>query len=165
MILSRVLSIVFRFAQFVCAAVVLGLTAYFLHQRREHGQGPYARLVYSIVWSVISVIASLVLMIPFTSSIINYVFDFLVAAGWFAAFGLLVRWFNGTGCGSIWNWSGIQHGGYCNQWKAAQAFSFLSAIFWLASMLLGIMVYHRLSRSVVATDNAPRRRWGRRSHV
>jgi hypothetical protein len=37
MIVTRLVSLILRAAQFVFAAIVLGLTAYFLHQRLSHG--------------------------------------------------------------------------------------------------------------------------------
>jgi hypothetical protein len=69
-------------------------------------------------------------------------------AGWAAVFGLLVRWFNGANCGSAWNWTGfsLRRSNNCGQWRAAQAFSFLSMIFWFATFVLGIITVHRLSR-------------------
>lgn len=167
MLFSRLASLILRFAQFVCAAVVLGLTAYFLHQRDKYGVGPLARTIYSIVVASISVILALIWMIPTTSSIINYAADFVFSAAWFAVFGLLVDYFDDISCGSIWYWEGIRFRGNntCGQWNAAQAFSFLSAIFWFASFILGVITYHRLSRRPVATDGTRHRRWPRRSRV
>lgn len=72
MIFTRLLSIILRAAQFVFAVVVLGLTAYFLHERTKHGVGPFARLIYAIVWSSLSIIFSVVWMIPTKSTIASY---------------------------------------------------------------------------------------------
>ncbi|PSN70405.1 hypothetical protein BS50DRAFT_632295 [Corynespora cassiicola Philippines] len=162
MIFSRLASIILRFAQFVCAAIVLGLVAYFLHQRDEYGVGPLGRSIYTVIIAALSVICSLLWMIPTTSSIISYASDLFFSAAWFAAFGVLVNYYRRVNCGSIWAWDGItfRRGNTCGQWNAAQAFSFLSAIFWFASFLLGIIVYHRLSRGhPVTTDGS--RRWHR----
>ncbi|KAF2255070.1 integral membrane protein [Trematosphaeria pertusa] len=165
MIVSRMVSLFLRFAQFVCSAIVLGLVAYFLHQRDKYGVGPLGRSIYTEIVAALSVIFSLIWMIPTTSSIINYATDLFFSAAWFAAFGALVDWYYDVNCGSIWHWGGIRFrgGNYCSKWNAAQAFSFLAAIFWFASFLLGIIVYHKLSRPV-ATDGTHGRRW-RRSHV
>jgi hypothetical protein len=153
MIVSRLVSVILRAAQFVSAAIVLGLTAYFLHQRNERGgrgrdDGPFGRLIYSIIWSSLSVIFSIIWMIPTTSSLTGYVSDLIFTGGWAAVFGLLIDWFNGTECGSAWNWRGfsLRRSNQCGQWKAAQAFSFLSMIFWFATFLLGIITVHRLSK-------------------
>lgn len=61
--------------------------------------------------------------------------DVLISFAWFAAFGILVDAIHHLPCGSIWNWHfGSQP--LCARWKAAEAFSFLSAIMWLFSALV-----------------------------
>ncbi|KAF2500957.1 hypothetical protein BU16DRAFT_522039, partial [Lophium mytilinum] len=65
----------------------------------------------------------------------HYPFDLFISAAWFAAFGVFVNWIHKLPCGGIWHWSGLANGGYCSQWKAAEAFSFIGACFWLASAL------------------------------
>lgn len=69
-------------------------------------------------------------------------------------FALLVIWFNGAGCGSAWAWGGISlsRGNYCGQWRAAQAFSFLSLVVWLTTFVLGVVTYHRLTRQPVINE-------------
>lgn len=71
--------------------------------------------------------------------------------GWAAVFGLLVRWFNGTNCGSIWAWGGLgfSRDDYCGQWRAAQAFSFLSMVVWFTTLLLGVVTSYRLRRKPI----------------
>ncbi|OAL55517.1 hypothetical protein IQ07DRAFT_639192 [Pyrenochaeta sp. DS3sAY3a] len=148
MLFSRLASLILRVSQLVFAVIVLGLTAYFLHQRREHGIGPFARLVYSIIWSSLSIIAAVIWAIPTTSSMTGYVSDLVFTGGWAAVFGLLVSWFNGANCGSAWNWTGfsLSRSNMCGQWRAAQAFSFLSMVVWFATFVLGILTVHRLNR-------------------
>lgn len=75
MLFSRLASLLLRTGQFIFAAIVLGLTAYFLHQRTHHGIGPFARLVYSIIWSSLSIIVALIWAIPTTSSMTGYTSD------------------------------------------------------------------------------------------
>ncbi|KAF2826199.1 hypothetical protein CC86DRAFT_382271 [Ophiobolus disseminans] len=156
MIVSRVISLTLRIAQFVFAAVVLGLTSYFLYQRNRYSVGPFGRVVFSVIWSSLSIIFSIVWAIPTTSTMISYGSDLVFTAGWAAVFGLLVRWFNRAGCGSAWNWSGfsLSRSNSCGQWRAAQAFSFLSLVFWFATFLLGVITYHRLSRRAAPRGSA-----------
>jgi hypothetical protein len=155
MILSRMLSFFFRFAEFVCAAVVLGLIGHFLHIRHTQGTGPKGREIYTTVIAAWSIIVSLLWLLPFTSSFMHYPLDFITSCAWFAAFGALVNWIHKINCGSAFAWSGLYHGGTCDKWKAAEAFSFISACFWLASAILSIYVYHKVSRrDVAATDGA-----------
>ncbi|KAH7126867.1 integral membrane protein [Dendryphion nanum] len=168
MIVTRALSVFLRFAQFVCAAIVLGLVAYFLDKRNDNQwDGLLGRLVYTIVIAALSVLFSLVWLIPTASSMMHYPFDLLMCAAWFAVFGVLVVWLGDREtCGAVFSWGTIRfRNSYCGQWKATEAFSFLSAIFWFVSFLLGVYVYHKVSRRPVATDGAYRRRRWHRSRV
>jgi len=167
MIVSRTLSIFLRFGQFVSAAVVLGLVAHFLHQRDKYGVGPLGRSIYTVVIASLSILFSLVWLVPTTASMLNYPFDLLLSAAWFAAFGVLVNWVDRINCGRIWYWGDISfRSNNCGQWKAAQAFSFISAVFWFASFVLGVIVYHKLTRGTVVTDGTrSRRSWRHRSRV
>jgi len=115
---------------------VLGLSAWFIHLHRQDDSSPIARVIYTTVISCIALLVSLVWLLPFTYTFMHYPFDLLMSAAWFAAFGLLVVWINDINCGAAFHWGGIYHGGQCNQWKAAEAFTFIGACFWLASALL-----------------------------
>jgi hypothetical protein len=72
MIFSRLLSLILRAAQFVFAVVVLGLTAYFLSQRARHGVGPFGRIVFTVIWSSLSILLSIIWMIPTKSTMASY---------------------------------------------------------------------------------------------
>jgi hypothetical protein len=166
MIVTRLVSLILRAAQFVFAVIVLGLTAYFLHERLSHGVGPLGRVIYTVIWSSLSIIFSIIWMIPTKSTIASYGSDLLFTAGWAAAFGVLVRYFNTQSCGSAWAWTGfsLRRSNACGQWKAAQAFSFLSLVVWFATFVLGVITYHRLSRQPVVNEG-PGKGFGRRSRV
>jgi hypothetical protein len=88
-------------------------------------------------------------------------------AGWAAVFALLVIWFNGANCGSAWAWGSISlsRSNYCGQWRAAQAFSFLSMIMWFTTFVLGVITYHRLTRQPVINEGHGKSFGGRRSRV
>jgi hypothetical protein len=72
MLFSRLFSLILRVAQFIFAVVVLGLTAYFMHERRRSGFGPFGRIVYGIIWSALSVLFSIVWMIPTRATMASY---------------------------------------------------------------------------------------------
>lgn len=72
---SRIVSLVLRIAQLVFAAIVLGLSAYFLYQRTRHSIGPFGRLVFSVIWASLSVIFAIIWAIPTSSSMTGYVSD------------------------------------------------------------------------------------------
>jgi len=167
MILSRLFYFAFRVAEFICAVVVLGIVGYFIHRYHHNGHvGPIAREIYTEVVAGITTFFSLIWLLPFTFNFLHYPIDFLFSFAWFAAFGVLVDWIHDINCGGAFHWGGLANGSYCGQWKAAEAFSFISACFWLASALLGVHVFHNLrARSAAVADGAPRRRWGFRSRV
>lgn len=154
--LSRIFSIVLRLAQFVSAAIVLGLSAYFLHQYDTHRIGPFARLVYSTIISALSVWLALLWIALPHATFVHIGTDLLFCGAWFAVFGLLQDYYDDAiECGSIWKWGSIDlTDNYCGQWNAAQAFAFLAAVFWFASFLVGVLVWSR-GRAPVATDGAP----------
>jgi hypothetical protein len=109
-----------------------------LHDKAHAGDGdPFGREVYTEIISAISLLLSLVWMLPFTGNMMHYPADFILSAGWFAAFAVLLKWLRKIDCGSAFGWNGIQHlHNDCTRWRASEAFAFLSAIFWLASFVL-----------------------------
>ena len=112
-----------------CIQIVLGLMAWFENQLRhvDSDIDPQPQVIYTLVISVVSVLAAVILFIPFTTSMIHYAWDFIMMVAWFAAFGILVNWYGSPDC---------NQNGWCDRWKTAEAFSFISAILWLCSMLL-----------------------------
>jgi hypothetical protein len=157
--ISRIISLTLRLAQFVTAAVVLGLTSYFLHQYNKYGVGPFNRLVYSAVIAAISVCLSLLWAISPSATLTHIGIDLIFSGAWFAVFGLLQDYSDdGLKCGSTWAWGNIDlTDNYCGQWNAAQAFAFLTAIFWFASFLVGILAWSKAKHAAAATDGAPAR--------
>jgi hypothetical protein len=136
MILSRLFSLGLRFAEFVCAAVVLGLDAHFLKIHHDQHTGPLGREIYIIVLSCLSVVLALLWMLPTIHAMLHVPADIIISLGWFASFGLLVNELHKTGCGSYFTWRGLSHGGVCHQWQAAEAFSFIGAVLWAVSAIV-----------------------------
>jgi hypothetical protein len=165
MILSRLFSFLLRLGELAFAAVVLGVNSSYIHSAdNAHAHIP-ARFIFAEVVAVIAVIASLILLIPTFENVVAWAWDVIMMILWFAVFGLLVDWFGASSCGGVFNWSGItSNDDSCHKWKAAEAFSFLSALFWLASALLGFLVLHRLGETRVSTTHR-RRGWYRSSRV
>jgi hypothetical protein len=75
MLFTRLLSIILRTAQWVFAAIVLGLSAYFVYQRSRHNVGPFGRLIFTLIWSSLSVLVAVIWAIPTSSSITGYTSD------------------------------------------------------------------------------------------
>ncbi|PWY96479.1 hypothetical protein BO94DRAFT_619603 [Aspergillus sclerotioniger CBS 115572] len=158
-VISRLVSIVFRVAEIVCAAVVAGIIGHYL----AHYSGsswPQARWIYTEVVAGLSILLGLIWLIPFSSGFFSWGFDVIISFAWFAAFGILVDAIHKLNCGSIWHWGGLYHNDSCSRWKAAEAFSFISAIVWLASALVGIWFTFRV-RKESTPPTYGRRRFGR----
>lgn len=95
---------------------------------------------------------ALIWLIPFKSGFVHHTADLVLFVLWIIAFGLLVNFIGPLHCGSIWAWGNITEKGTCQKWKAAVAFSFLSAIFWLFSALVGMWFVHQTTRKVAYSD-------------
>lgn len=111
----------------------------------------------------LSILLSLLWLLPFSGSFIHWPVDFVISACWFAVFGLLVDWLHGS-CGNTFDWSGIGfRGNNCGSFKADEAFAFLSAICWLVSAVLGLYWVRRHTAS--GTEATTRRKRWYRSRV
>ncbi|ERS95927.1 uncharacterized protein SPSK_00910 [Sporothrix schenckii 1099-18] len=166
MLLVDLFSMILRLAELAFAAIVAGLTGVYLHAVRGSSTWDQSRFIYTEVVAGLAILLAIVWLFPFSGSFIHWPTDLLISILWFVAFGLIVNWLHGS-CGNIFNWTGItiNSGNSCPEWKANIAFSFLSAICWLVSALLGIYWVHR-HRTVPATAAPPatgyrRRRWYR----
>ncbi|OJJ57060.1 hypothetical protein ASPSYDRAFT_91352 [Aspergillus sydowii CBS 593.65] len=149
-VLSRLVSIILRIAEVAFGAVVAGIVGWFLHTFDDIDVWPKPRWIYTEVIAAISILFGLVWLIPFSSGFFTWPLDLLISFAWFAAFGIQVDANRRLGCDSIWHWGSITDNTWCGRWKASQAFSFLSAIVWIASALVGIWFTFRVRRH--ATD-------------
>ncbi|PYH84741.1 hypothetical protein BO82DRAFT_328706 [Aspergillus uvarum CBS 121591] len=154
-VISRLISIVFRVVEVICAAVVAGIIGHYLHQYNGDAW-PVARWIYTEVIAGLSILLGLIWLIPFSSGFFSWPFDVIISLAWFAAFGILVDAIHKLNCGSIWYWGGIIHNNSCGRWKAAEAFSFISAIVWLASALVGIWFTFRVRDSSAPRQSSSR---------
>ncbi|KAI8207796.1 hypothetical protein K4K61_006038 [Colletotrichum sp. SAR11_59] len=150
---------IFRAAELAFAAIVTGITGAYLHAHDNASSWDNGRFIYTIVVSSISMVFALVWLLPFSGSFVHWPMDIFISILWFVSFGLLVNLI-GDGCGPVFDWSNVSpRGDDCGRHKANIAFTFLSAIVWLASALIGLFWVRR--RTAVA-DNRPavhRRRW------
>lgn len=149
-IVSRLVSIVLRLAELAFAAVVAGVVGYYLHLwHKDHVSAwDEGRWIYTEVLAGLSLLLGLIWLIPFAHTFFVWPVDIIISLAWFASFGLLVNSLHDADCGGAFSWSGITlfHNDVCGRWKAAEAFSFLSAIVWLVSGILGIYFVWRVDR-------------------
>ncbi|KAF4844113.1 hypothetical protein CGCSCA4_v007623 [Colletotrichum siamense] len=159
MAIDRIVQMIFRAAELAFAAIVTGITGAYLHAHDNASSWDNGRFIYTIVVSSISMVLALVWLLPFSGSFVHWPMDVFISILWFVSFGLLVNLI-GDGCGPVFDWSNVSpRGDDCGRHKANIAFTFLSAIVWLASALIGLFWVRR--RTAVA-DNRPavhRRRW------
>ncbi|MCJ1367114.1 hypothetical protein MMC16_006246 [Acarospora aff. strigata] len=162
----RLVNIPLRIGELAFAATVAGLIGRYLHRVHNTRAWDHKRFIYTEVVAGLAMLLALLWLIPFNANIVHHVVDLLMFVLWMIAFGLLVNFIGPLKCGSVFSWGDITEKGTCQRWKAAVAFTFLSAMFWLASALLGMWMARRARRNVVATDGthgaatgAPRRKW------
>ncbi|KIW99855.1 uncharacterized protein Z518_10783 [Rhinocladiella mackenziei CBS 650.93] len=155
-IISRILSMGLRVAELAFAGVVAGIVGSYLHDYQTGSGWPLARFIYVEVIAGVSLLFGLLWLLPFASSFFHWPVDLLLSFAWFASFGVLVDYIDGTDCDEdTFDWSGITEGGFCGRWKAAEAFSFLSAIVWILSAMVGIWFIRRDRRKATpAHDRA-----------
>jgi len=170
MILIDILGLILRVAELAFAAIVAGVTGAYLNyvNVNEDNSWVNGRFIYALVVAALSILFAIVWLIPFVHRILHWPLDIFISILWFVSFGLIVE-FIGDDCGAVFNWAGIGLRGKtsCGTWKADIAFSFLSAICWLASAVIGFFIMRRHRDPI---DRAARRHrwghhWGRRSHV
>ncbi|GAP85812.1 putative integral membrane protein [Rosellinia necatrix] len=142
MALARLASILLRAAELVFATIVAGINGNYLHEVRHTSSWSQGRFIYTEVVAGIAIFFALIWLIPFSGTFVHWPLDFLISITWFVAFGLLVNYLDGA-CGAVFNWDNVSiRGDGCGMWKAVIAFSFLSAICWLASSVVGLLWVH-----------------------
>jgi len=165
-VISRLVSIVLRLGELAFAGIVAGITGVYLHDYRADSGQPLARFIYTEVVAGVSILFALLWLLPFASGFFNWPIDLFVSFAWFAVFGILVNWMNDTNVctGDTFAWEQISFKGACGRWRAIEAFSFLSALFWILSALVGIWFIHRERRKTAHVHDATysRRPWFRR---
>ncbi|KAL2261456.1 hypothetical protein VTK26DRAFT_4147 [Humicola hyalothermophila] len=159
MLIAGIASIILRLGELAFAAIVAGLNGDYLHATRGARSWDLGRFIYAEVVAGLSILFAVIWLFPFSSSFIHWPADLFFSICWFVAFGLLVDWLDG-GCGHVFDWEDISfhQTASCAQWKATIAFAFLSAVFWLASAMLGIFW---VRRHVASDGYYHRRRWYR----
>jgi len=156
MILTDLFSIILRVAELIFAAIVAGVNGAYLHSVQNADSWSQARFIYTEVVAAISIFLALIWLFPFSGNFVHWPVDIFISICWFVAFGLIVNLLDGS-CGYIFNWEGVElHGvDQCGNWKAVIAFSFISAILWLVSAIIGVLWVRDHERRYT------RRTWGR----
>jgi len=163
--LTDILSILLRVAELVFAGIVAGVNGAYLHAVEGSSSMEQARFIYTEVVAGLAILLSLLWLLPFSGSFVHWPVDLFISVCWFVAFGLIVQALQGS-CGYVFDWEGINLRGVnkCSNWKAIIAFTFLSAICWLVSAILGLLWVRDHERKASYGRRTYRRRaWGRGS--
>ncbi|KAL7622789.1 hypothetical protein AAE478_006468 [Parahypoxylon ruwenzoriense] len=138
MVLTGIFSMILRLAELAFAAIVAGINGEYLHAVEHTNSWVHGRFIYTEVVAGIALFFSIIWLFPFAGSFVHWPVDLIISICWFVAFGLLVNFLDGS-CGYVFNWDGIsfRRDDQCGKWKAVIAFSFLSAICWLVSAIVG----------------------------
>lgn len=140
MILTDLFATILRLAELVFAAIVAGVNGQYLHAIEGATTRAQGRFIYTEVVAALAMLLAIIWLFPFSGSFVHYPVDLFISICWFAAFGVLVNWLNGS-CGYAFDWDGIALRGSdsCGKFKAVVAFTFLSAICWLCSAIIGLV--------------------------
>ncbi|RYP50550.1 hypothetical protein DL768_003946 [Monosporascus sp. mg162] len=139
MILTDLLSMILRIAELVFAAIVAGVNGRYLRIISDLDSWYQARFIYTEVVAGLAMLLALIWLFPFSGSFVHWPVDLFISICWFAAFGVLVNYLDGS-CGRVFAWGDMAlRGSVCGRFKAVIAFSFLSAICWLVSAIIGFM--------------------------
>ncbi|CAJ2502385.1 Uu.00g097790.m01.CDS01 [Anthostomella pinea] len=138
--LLGIVSIILRIAELAFATIVAGLNGDYLRAARHTSSWQQGRFIYTEVIAGISIVLSIIFLIPL-SRFIHWPLDLFISLAWFVAFGLLANYLDDGPCGWLFNSSIVSfyRGDQCSKWKAVIAFAFLSAICWLISAIVGII--------------------------
>ncbi|KAK2695164.1 hypothetical protein QWA68_006693 [Fusarium oxysporum] len=155
MALDRIVSLILRAAELVFAAIVAGVNGEYLHNARGASSWQLGRFIYTEVVAALGILFSLLLLIPFSSTFVHWPLDIFMSINWWIVFGLLVDLI-GNSCGRVFDWDNVYpvHGDQCGKTKAVIAFSFLSALLWLVSALVGFFWVRRRERTVARAEAA-----------
>jgi preprotein translocase subunit SecG len=167
MALDRIVSLVLRAAELAFAAIVAGINGEFLHKSNADSWA-LGRNIYTEVVAALAIFFALIWLVPFSATFTHWPLDILISILWWVAFGLLVDDLEKTTCGGVFAWGNVSfRGDPCGKAKAVVAFTFLSAVLWLVSAIVGFFWLRRRERTVARAEAAHsrRHRWYRRSHV
>lgn len=91
MVLLDIISMIFRLAELVFAAIVAGVNGKYLHDVRGTSTWDQSRFIYTEVVAGLAILLSLLWLLPFASSFVHWGAEIIISICWFVAFGLIVN--------------------------------------------------------------------------
>jgi hypothetical protein len=118
--------------------IVVGIVGHFLNYYEDNTPYPNVRLVYTEVVAALSMLCSILWMVFWTTESYNIGADLFISLAWFAAFGSLMEYVDCHHCTtSPFNihYRNKIGGGLCKEWRAAEAFAFITAVLFLGNAI------------------------------
>uniref|UniRef100_A0A0D2XTD1 MARVEL domain-containing protein n=1 Tax=Fusarium oxysporum (strain Fo5176) TaxID=660025 RepID=A0A0D2XTD1_FUSOF len=142
----KVASVILRFLELACGAIVLGLLGHFCDLVNEASNiSVDGRIIYAMVVAGITIVYSIVFFAPFDILFMAFPFDFILFIMWLVAFCLLETRTRSHICSAEWyyNYWGYYWGRFwrvgpvgrvsingagCSEWRTVLAFSIINLI-------------------------------------
>ncbi|KAL2120269.1 hypothetical protein VTJ04DRAFT_4295 [Mycothermus thermophilus] len=153
---SKILLVLLRLGELACGSIVLGIIGHFFWTTSVGGViEPDGRLVYAAVIAALTVIASLVFIVPLAFSFWAFPLDFFLFFAWLVVFCVLITLTRTRPCEAEWyrTYWGYYWGQWyrvvstpgievnrtgCSAWRTVLAFSFVAIVLYLLSATLGV---------------------------
>ena len=119
--------------------IVVGIVSHFLYYYEDNTAYPNVRLVYTEVVAALSMLCSILRMVFWTTEFYNTGADLFISFAWFAAFGSLMEYVDCYHCTtSPFNihYRNKIGDGLCNEWRVAEAFAFITGVFFLGNAII-----------------------------
>lgn len=118
--------------------VVTAIIGYYLYPYSQSKTWPAKRFIFAETWAGLSIILSVLWLVPSMAHKIPWLADFVTSVGWWTSFGLIIQAIGQQlNCGGFFT-SNPDDGGLCRNWKTVEAFCFISGIAWIVTGLFGI---------------------------
>ncbi|KAG5963360.1 hypothetical protein E4U56_002780 [Claviceps arundinis] len=156
----RIGIIVLRVLQFASAAIVTGITAYFISQS-DTTTWNLGRFIYSQLIAGISLLVIFVTLLPSVDAFVQIPIDIALSLLWWGVFGLLFN-FTQYPCGWVFEWMNIAppYEPQCAKFDASTAFSLAAAILFMVCGIANVFIERRRgdSRDVIEPQRRPHQR-------
>ncbi|EEU33767.1 uncharacterized protein NECHADRAFT_89158 [Fusarium vanettenii 77-13-4] len=177
----KVASVILRFLELACGAIVLGLLGRFCYLVDEATNVSVdGRIIYAMVVAGITIVYSILVFAPFDILFMSFPFDFVLFIMWLVAFCLLETRTRSHICSAGWyyNYWGYYWGRFwrvgpvgrvningagCSQWRTVIAFSIIAWVLFIISSILGIYVFTNYIE-VKETVNSAKQQMRKLSH-
>lgn len=126
--------------------IVTGIIGFYIHPYAQKKVWPAKRFIFAEVWACISIVVSIVWVVPSLSDRIPWLADFSLSVGWWISFALILKTdYIATTCGKFFSMPPNDNG-FCRNWKSVEAFCFLSGVAWFVTGLFGIQFVQQRRR-------------------